>query len=78
VTERISTVVQDAAARELDPNKTPSPPPRYDSSGKRANTREVGHLRSSYYTACNQSLLITAWFMNFSASLRHQSAIGAI
>jgi Splicing factor 1 helix-hairpin domain len=44
VTERISTVVQDAAARELDPNKTPSPPPRYDSNGKRANTREVCDL----------------------------------
>lgn len=41
VTEKIATVVQDALAREQDPNRSPSPPPRYDGHGKRTNTREV-------------------------------------
>jgi splicing factor 1 len=41
VNERLTTVVQDAARREADPNKSPSPPPKYDSTGKRVNTREV-------------------------------------
>jgi hypothetical protein len=38
--QSLMTVVQDAARIEQDPNRSPSPPPRYDSSGKRINTRE--------------------------------------
>ncbi|CAM9175862.1 unnamed protein product, partial [Ectocarpus fasciculatus] len=41
VTEKLSTVVRDALIREQDPNRSPSPPPRYDGHGKRTNTREV-------------------------------------
>eukprot|EP00600_Ochromonadales_sp_CCMP1393_P007531 CAMPEP_0174968102 /NCGR_PEP_ID=MMETSP0004_2-20121128/7942_1 /TAXON_ID=420556 /ORGANISM="Ochromonas sp., Strain CCMP1393" /LENGTH=579 /DNA_ID=CAMNT_0016217287 /DNA_START=15 /DNA_END=1754 /DNA_ORIENTATION=+ len=41
VTGKLMTVVPDAAAAEQDPGRSPSPPPRYDSSGKRTNTREV-------------------------------------
>jgi len=37
----MATVVIDALAKENDPDKTPSPPPQYDSNGKRTNTREV-------------------------------------
>jgi Splicing factor 1 helix-hairpin domain len=76
VTERISTVVQDAAARELDPNKTPSPPPRYDSNGKRANTREVGDI--AIRTECNPSLLPTAWCVFFTALMRQHSATSIV
>lgn len=39
--ERLMTVAQDAAKAELDPNRSPSPPPRYDGQGKRTNTRAV-------------------------------------
>ena len=35
------TVAQDAARIELDPNRSPSPPPRYDAQGKRTNTRGI-------------------------------------
>eukprot|EP00937_MAST-01D_sp_MAST-1D-sp2_P003346 g3346.t1 len=35
------TVAADAAARDRDPNRSPSPPPQYDVNGKRSNTREV-------------------------------------
>ena len=41
VTEKLNTVVRDALVREQDPNRSPSPPPRYDGHGKRTNTREV-------------------------------------
>jgi splicing factor 1 len=41
VNESLLTVVQDAKAIEQDPNRSPSPPPKYDSSGKRTNVREV-------------------------------------
>lgn len=41
VNEKLITVVKDALAIEANPNRSPSPPPRYDSSGKRTNTREV-------------------------------------
>ncbi len=41
INDRISTVPADAARREADPNRSPSPPPKYDSQGKRTNTREV-------------------------------------
>ncbi len=41
VNDRISTVSADAARREADPNRSPSPPPKYDAQGKRTNTREV-------------------------------------
>ncbi len=41
VNDRISTVAVDAAKREADPDRSPSPPPKYDSQGKRTNTREV-------------------------------------
>jgi splicing factor 1 len=39
--ERLMTVTADAAALENDPNRPPSPPPKYDSRGVRTNTREV-------------------------------------
>lgn len=39
--DKLLTVVQDAAIEELNPNRPPSPPPKYDSNGKRLNTREV-------------------------------------
>ncbi|MFN3817321.1 hypothetical protein, partial [Brevundimonas sp.] len=35
---RLLTVAVDAAAKELDPNRSPSPPPQYDGRGKRVNT----------------------------------------
>ena len=41
VNERLITVVRDALEIEARPDRSPSPPPRYDSSGKRTNTREV-------------------------------------
>jgi hypothetical protein len=41
INEKLLTVVQDAKIKELDPNRSPSPPPRYDGMGKRVNTREV-------------------------------------
>ncbi len=41
VNDRITTVAADAVRREADPNRSPSPPPKYDSEGKRTNTREV-------------------------------------
>jgi splicing factor 1 len=40
INESLATVVQDALTREADPNRSPSPPPRYDGQGKRVNTRE--------------------------------------
>jgi splicing factor 1 len=39
--QRLVTVAQDAARISLDPSRSPSPPPRYDGSGKRSNTRDV-------------------------------------
>ena len=41
INESLLTVVQDAKAMEQNPNRSPSPPPKYDSSGKRTNLREV-------------------------------------
>lgn len=41
ITERLTTVVQDALAIEENPERSPSPPPKYDGNGKRTNTREV-------------------------------------
>jgi splicing factor 1 len=41
ISQRLVTVVQDAARIGLDPSRSPSPPPRYDGSGKRSNTRDV-------------------------------------
>ena len=41
VSDKMLTVVQDAARIEMDPNRPPSPAPKYDSNGKRTNTREV-------------------------------------
>ena len=35
------TVVQDCALTANDPNRSPSPPPQYDSNGKRLNSREA-------------------------------------
>ena len=40
INESLLTVVQDAKAMEQNPNRSPSPPPKYDSSGKRTNLRE--------------------------------------
>ena len=41
INRKLRTVVQDAAALENDPNRPPSPEPKYDSNGKRTNTRDV-------------------------------------
>lgn len=41
VNEKLLTVVADALRIELNPNRSPSPPPKYDSHGKRSNTREM-------------------------------------
>lgn len=41
INQKLKTVVMDAALIEKDPNRSPSPPPQYDSNGKRTNTREV-------------------------------------
>jgi splicing factor 1 len=41
VNERLMNLPTEAKIRELDPNRSPSPPPIYDSNGKRVNTREV-------------------------------------
>ncbi|CAI5703474.1 unnamed protein product [Peronospora effusa] len=41
INQKLKTVVMDAAMIEKDPNRSPSPPPQYDSNGKRTNTREV-------------------------------------
>lgn len=41
INEKLMTVTRDALVIEQDPNRSPSPPPKYDSSGKRTNTREV-------------------------------------
>ncbi|TYZ62725.1 hypothetical protein PybrP1_001418 [[Pythium] brassicae (nom. inval.)] len=38
---KLTTVAADAARLEKDPARSPSPPPQYDASGKRTNTREV-------------------------------------
>lgn len=39
--DKLLTVVQDAKLEEMNPNRPPSPPPKYDAYGKRLNTREV-------------------------------------
>ncbi|OQR89426.1 branchpoint-bridging protein [Thraustotheca clavata] len=44
---KMATVAQDAAIIEKDPNRSPSPPPQYDSNGKRLNTREM-RMRAIY------------------------------
>ncbi|OQR85847.1 branchpoint-bridging protein [Achlya hypogyna] len=44
---KMATVAQDAAIIEKDPNRSPSPPPQYDSNGKRLNTREM-RMRAVY------------------------------
>lgn len=44
--DRMLNVAQESALAEQDPNRSPSPPPKYDSNGKRTNTREV-RLRES-------------------------------
>jgi hypothetical protein len=41
INEKLVNVVSDALRIEQDPNRSPSPPPKYDSTGKRTNTREV-------------------------------------
>ncbi|CAH0520169.1 unnamed protein product [Peronospora belbahrii] len=41
INQKLKTVALDAALIEKDPNRSPSPPPQYDSNGKRTNTREV-------------------------------------
>jgi splicing factor 1 len=41
VNEKLITVVRDALEIEARPDRSPSPPPKYDSNGKRTNTREV-------------------------------------
>ena len=39
--DQLLTVAADALQREMDPNRSPSPPPKYDTNGKRTNTREM-------------------------------------
>ena len=41
ITDRLPMIAVEAAAIEANPNRSPSPPPRYDSNGKRTNTREM-------------------------------------
>lgn len=41
INEKILTVATDAIARDKDPDRSPSPPPKYDAMGKRINTTEV-------------------------------------
>ncbi|EGZ23888.1 hypothetical protein PHYSODRAFT_483336 [Phytophthora sojae] len=41
INQKLKTVAMDAALIEKDPNRSPSPPPQYDSNGMRTNTREV-------------------------------------
>jgi splicing factor 1 len=41
INQKLTTVTLDALRIEQDPNRSPSPPPKYDSNGKRTNTREV-------------------------------------
>ncbi|CEG49848.1 branchpointbridging protein [Plasmopara halstedii] len=41
ISQKLRTVAMDAALIEKDPKRSPSPPPQYDSNGKRTNTREV-------------------------------------
>ncbi|DBA03621.1 TPA: hypothetical protein N0F65_006800 [Lagenidium giganteum] len=41
INQQLVTVAADAARIEKDINRSPSPPPQYDSNGKRTNTREV-------------------------------------
>ncbi|KAL0590116.1 hypothetical protein ABG067_001756 [Albugo candida] len=41
INQKLTTVAIDAVILEKDPNRSPSPPPQYDSNGKRVNTREV-------------------------------------
>lgn len=47
LTEKLQTVAQDAARIEQNPNRSPSPPPKYDSNGKRTNTREI-RMRAAF------------------------------
>jgi hypothetical protein len=49
VTDKLLTVAADAARIELDPYRSPSPPPKYDSNGKRTNTREI-RMREKFMT----------------------------
>ncbi|CAN0476269.1 unnamed protein product, partial [Ectocarpus sp. 12 AP-2014] len=44
--EKLATVEQDAIARSADPDRSPSPPPRYDANGVRTNNRNV-RMRAS-------------------------------
>jgi len=41
ITDRLPLIPQEAIRMESNPNRSPSPPPRYDSNGKRTNTREI-------------------------------------
>uniref|UniRef100_A0AAV1UK97 Branchpoint-bridging protein n=1 Tax=Peronospora matthiolae TaxID=2874970 RepID=A0AAV1UK97_9STRA len=41
INQKMKTVAIDAALAKKDPNRSPSPPPQYDSTGKCTNTREV-------------------------------------
>ena len=41
VNEKLMTFVEDAKRIDQDPNRSPSPPPKYDITGKRTNLREA-------------------------------------
>jgi splicing factor 1 len=41
VNDRVVSVQADAIARDKNPDRSPSPPPKYDAHGKRTNTTEV-------------------------------------
>ena len=46
LTARLERVAEDAAAISKDPNRSPSPPPEYDNTGSRTNTREMRMRRA--------------------------------
>ena len=46
LTERMSRVEEEAERISKDPNRSPSPPPVYDTSGSRTNTRAMRMRRA--------------------------------
>lgn len=55
INNKLLTVTIDAARIEQDPNRSPSPTPKYDSNGKRTNTREM-RMREEYLTERTQTI----------------------
>ena len=46
LTDRLEGIAEEAAAISKDPNRSPSPPPEYDNTGSRTNTREMRMRRA--------------------------------